>query len=238
MSPLFVDRVEAGQHLAARLADLNGLDVVVLGLPRGGVPVAAEVARALRAPLDIVLVRKIGVPYQRELAMGAIGEGGVRVIDGSIVGAAGVTDEELEAVERGERMELERRARVYRGSRPPVALSGRVAVVVDDGIATGATASVACRIARARGARRVVFAAPVGARSSVERLRADGYEVVCVATPRDLGAIGELYEDFRQTSDHEVCALLDAATSWRSGLVAVRTAAQSPAGERPKGRAA
>ena len=148
----FVDRTDAGHRLADRLRHFRGQDVVVLGLPRGGVPVAYEVARALDAPLDIIVVRKLGVPYQRELAMGTIGEGGVRVIDPGLVSRAMVSDDELHAVEARERVELERRAERFRRVRPRIPLAGRTALIVDDGIATGSTARAACQVARAQGA--------------------------------------------------------------------------------------
>jgi putative phosphoribosyl transferase len=157
----FVDRLDAGRRLAARLAYLRDADVVVLGLPRGGVPVAAEVAEALGAPLDVIVVRKLGVPFQPELGMGAIGEGGVRAINESAQWATRTTADELAAVEQRERVELERRAGRYRSGRARVELSGRTAVVVDDGVATGSTARVACLIASAQGAARVLLAVPV-----------------------------------------------------------------------------
>ena len=158
---VFADRVDAGRRLAARLGHLRGEPVVVLGLPRGGVPVAFEVAAALGAPLDVIVVRKLGVPFQPELGMGAIGEDGARIINDEIVRLAGVTDRQLAEVESRERAELERRALRFRGDRPRVPLEGRIAVVVDDGIATGSTARAACQVARAHGAARVVLAVPV-----------------------------------------------------------------------------
>ena len=204
----FVDRREAGRRLAERLIFLRGEDAVVLGLPRGGVPVAFEVARALGAPLDVILVRKLGVPFQPELAMGAIGEGGVRVVNSDVVRSAGVTPSEITEVEQREQAELDRRARRYRGDRPRVRLSGRTAVVVDDGIATGSTARAACQVARAQGAARVVLAVPVAPTSTVEELGRDA-EVVCVESHDDFWAIGQFYRDFTQTSDGEVARLLD-----------------------------
>ncbi len=207
----FLDRAEAGRRLAELLRHLSGEDVVVLGLPRGGVPVAAEVARALGAPLDVILVRKLGVPVQPELALGAIGEGGVRIINPDVVEIAGVSDTEIARVEARERGELERRARRYRGNRPPVPLPGRTAVIVDDGIATGATARAACQVARAHGASRVVLAAPVAPPSVRAALATAADEVICVETPRRFQAIGEWYADFSQTTDAEVVALLRAA---------------------------
>jgi putative phosphoribosyl transferase len=203
----FADRRDAGRRLAERLTFLRGGDVVVLGLPRGGVPVAFEVARVLGAPLDVILVRKLGVPYQPELAMGAIGEGGVRVINDEVLRLTGVKPARLAEVEQRERVELERRARRYRGDRPAVELVGRTAVVVDDGIATGSTARAACAVARAHGAARVVLAVPVAPPSAVQELGRE-VEVVSVETPEHLWAIGEWYRDFSQTSDEEVAGLL------------------------------
>lgn len=158
---LFTDRVDAGRKLAERLAPLAGEDVVVLGLPRGGLPVAAEVADALRAPLDVCLVRKLGVPFQPELGMGAVAEEGVLVLNDHVVRASGVSQAELREIEQREREVLEDRARRYRGDRPPLEIGGRTVVVVDDGIATGSTARAACRTVRNRGAARVVLAVPV-----------------------------------------------------------------------------
>ncbi|HEX5587739.1 MAG TPA: phosphoribosyltransferase family protein [Acidimicrobiia bacterium] len=208
----FRDRREAGVLLAAALAHLEGDDPVVLALPRGGVPVAFEVAQALRAPLDVVVVRKLGVPFQRELGMGAIGEGGVRVLDPSTVRLARVTPDELERVEARERAELERRVAMYRGGRPIAATEGRTAIVVDDGIATGGTARAAVLVVRAYGARRIVLAVPVAAPESVRELRDVADEVVALATPQPLVAIGPWYRHFDQTTDDEVRMLLEAAS--------------------------
>ncbi|MFJ5710764.1 phosphoribosyltransferase family protein [Streptomyces sp. NPDC093105] len=205
----FADRVDAGRQLAARLGHLRGHDVVVLGLPRGGVPVAAEVAEALDAPLDICLVRKLGVPSRPELAMGAIGEGGVRVVNEEIVRGGGVTARELEAVEEREREVLADRARTYRGSRRPVPLEGRTVVVVDDGLATGATALAACRAVRAAGAGRIVLAVPVAPHDWAARLGGEADETVAVHTPTGFAAVGQFYRRFDQTPDAEVVALLD-----------------------------
>ncbi|MGY1641415.1 phosphoribosyltransferase family protein [Geodermatophilus sp. SYSU D00703] len=206
----FTDRRDAGRRLARRLDVLRGSDVVVLGLPRGGVPVAAEVARALGAPLDVVVVRKLGVPVQPELAMGAVGEGGVTVVDRRVVALAGVGSAELARVEERERAELDRRARAFRGDRPPVPLTGRTAVVVDDGIATGSTARAACAVVRAQGAARVVLATPVCAREGARSLEPEVDELVCLEVPRWFAAVGQFYADFRPTADAEVVALLQA----------------------------
>ncbi|MGY1623152.1 phosphoribosyltransferase family protein [Geodermatophilus sp. SYSU D00965] len=207
----FPDRRDAGRRLARRLDALRGGDVVVLGLPRGGVPVAAEVARALGAPLDVVVVRKLGVPVQPELAMGAVGEGGVTVVDRRVVALAGVGPADLARVERRERAELDRRARAFRGDRPPVPLAGRTAVVVDDGIATGSTARAACMVVRAQGAARVVLAAPVCAREGTRSLEPEVDELVCLEVPRRFVAVGQFYADFRPTGDDEVVELLRAS---------------------------
>ncbi|MCX2925581.1 phosphoribosyltransferase family protein [Streptomyces sp. NEAU-W12] len=208
----FRDRRDAGRQLAARLEHLKGTEVVVLGLPRGGVPVAAEVAEALGAPLDVCLVRKLGVPFQPELGMGAIGEGGVRVINDDVVRTARVAPDELARVEAREREVLENRARRYRGGRKPVGTEGRTVVVVDDGVATGSTARAACRIARARGAARIVLAVPVAPHDWASRLGGDADELVCPHTPWDFYAIGQFYSDFSQTDDDEVVACLEEET--------------------------
>ncbi|GGS02763.1 hypothetical protein GCM10010269_47060 [Streptomyces humidus] len=207
----YMDRRDAGRQLAARLEHLKGAEVVVLGLPRGGVPVAAEVAEALGAPLDVCLVRKLGVPFQPELGMGAIGEGGVRVINDDVVRTARITPDELAEVEAREREVLQSRARRYREGREPVGLKGRTVLVVDDGVATGSTARAACRIARARGAARIVLAVPVAPHDWTARLGGDADELVCLHTPRIFYAIGEFYADFSQTDDHEVVACLEEA---------------------------
>ncbi|MFP3989582.1 phosphoribosyltransferase family protein [Streptomyces sp. E11-3] len=205
----FTDRIDAGRRLAALLHHLKGQDLVVVGLPRGGVPVAAQVAEALDAPLDVCLVRKLGVPFQPELAMGAIGEEGVRVINDEVVRATGVTDRDLAAVEAHERGVLEQRARRYRGDRQPARYEGRTVLVVDDGLATGSTALAACRIARARGASRIVLAVPVAPHDWSSRLGGEADEGVCLHTPRQFYAIGQFYADFEQTSDEEVSACLE-----------------------------
>lgn len=207
----FTDRADAGHRLATRLRHLRGKDTVVLGLPRGGVPVAFQVARALDAPLDVIVVRKLGVPYQPELAMGAIGEDGVRVLNTDVVHAAHVTPQELGAIEDAERVELERRADRFRGGTPRVSLAGKTALVVDDGVATGATAKAACQVARAHGAAQVILAVPVAAPDVVRALRESADEVVCLETPRWFTAVGEWYVHFGQTSDDEVLTLLTRA---------------------------
>jgi putative phosphoribosyl transferase len=205
---MFADRTEAGQQLATKLAYLRDEEPVVLGLPRGGVPVAAEVAHTLGAPLDVIVVRKLGVPYQPELGMGAVGEDGIRVINEEVVRIAGITPNGLARVERRERAEVEARARRFRAGRPRVALAGRPAVLVDDGIATGSTMRAACQVARAAGARRVVVAVPVAPPDVVPSFRDDADEVVCLETPSPFYAVGQWYADFTQVSDAEVTRLL------------------------------
>ncbi|GAA2135555.1 phosphoribosyltransferase family protein [Kitasatospora kazusensis] len=207
----YTDRTEAGRRLAAELTHLRGADPVVVGLPRGGVPVAAEVAGALGAPLDICVIRKLGVPFQPELAMGAIGEGGARVLNDRVIRGAAITAEQLDRVERTERTELERRAVRYRRGRDGVDLRGRTVLVVDDGLATGSTAKAACRIVRARGAARVVLAVPVAPADWRSTMAGTADELVCPFTPARFYAIGEFYADFGQTGDAEVLACLDAA---------------------------
>jgi putative phosphoribosyl transferase len=204
----FADRVDAGRRLARALTHLAGDDVVVLGLPRGGIPVAREVAQAIGAPLDVIIVRKLGAPWQPELAVGAIGEGGVRVVNRSVTAQLGLTDDEIGAVERRERAELARRVKVLRGGRPMLDLTGKTALIVDDGIATGATAEAACSVARAHGARRIVLAVPVASIAAVDALRAHADEVVSLATPADFAAVGQFYTDFSPVPDSAVQEIL------------------------------
>lgn len=206
---VFTDRGDAGRRLAHRLRPYADRDLVVLGLPRGGVPVAFEVASALHAPLDLIIVRKLGVPFQPELAMGAVGEDGATVLDNDIIQAASINSQELAEVERRERAEVERRACSLRGSRAPVALAGKTALIVDDGIATGSTARAACEVARVRGAKRVILATPVGPRGVERRLRPAADEVVCLSQPVGFYAVGQAYLDFRPTSDEEVVQLME-----------------------------
>ncbi|WP_228389189.1 phosphoribosyltransferase [Cumulibacter manganitolerans] len=206
----YVDRVDAGRRLAERLRSLRGQHVVVLGLPRGGVPVAFEVARSLGAPLDVIVVRKLGLPTHPELAMGAIGEGGYRVVDRELMARAGVRDAELAQVEARERAALDSRIERYRHGRSRADLRGATAVIVDDGIATGRTVEVACAAARRLGAARVVVAVPVGPVEALEGLPGAD-EVVVARTPDPFLAVGRHYRDFDQTTDDEVVRLLDAA---------------------------
>jgi putative phosphoribosyl transferase len=207
-SARFRDRHDAGRQLAALLEPLRGARPVVIGIPRGGVPVAAEVARALDAPLDVTMVRKIGAPQNPEFAIGALAEGGVHVLSDHAVRALGLSDAELTLLTaRVERELLERLAR-YRGARKPAELSGRIAILVDDGLATGRSALAAVQSLRKRGAARVVLAVPVAAPESARKLRRYADEVVCAKEPFDLWAVGFWYEDFTPTTDEEVAALL------------------------------
>ena len=209
---LFRDRADAGTQLAAKLIKAAparpGEDRVVLGIPRGGVPVAAAFAEAAALPLDVVVVRKLGVPDRPELAMGAVGEGGVRVTDKDVIRRHAVHPAELARVERRERAEVEDRARRLRGARPALPLAGRTAILVDDGIATGSSMTAACQVVRAHGAERVVVAVPVAPDEALERLAQLADEVVCVRTPHPFFSVGQWYRDFTQTTDAEVTALL------------------------------
>lgn len=205
---VFSDRCEAGRRLADRLLHLRSEDPVVLALPRGGVPVAVEVAHRLGAPLDILAVRKLAAPGHPELAVGAVAEGSVGVLDRRMVSATSLSDDELDGALDRESSELERRARVYHAACPAVDLEDRTVVVVDDGLATGLTDLAAVRAVRGRGARRIVVAAPVGARSAVDLLGTEADDVVCAFIPRDLRSVGQWYADFGQVGDEEVLSLL------------------------------
>jgi putative phosphoribosyl transferase len=208
----FADRIDAGRQLAAGLESLRGEEgLVVVGLARGGVPVACEVALALEAPLDVLVVRKIGVPDQPEVAMGAIGEGGVVVVNEELVSAMHITKAQFALIEKREQDELEHRVRRYRQDRAPVPLEGRTVVIVDDGIATGSTARAACQVARARGAARVVLAVPVAAAQAMEDLRSYVDELVSLDVADGPFAVGQFYEEFDQTLDEEVSLCLDRA---------------------------
>nr|WP_228430445.1 phosphoribosyltransferase family protein [Baekduia soli] len=206
----FADRHDAGRRLAPLLAAFRDEHPVVVGMARGGVPVAAEVADALRAPMDVVLVRKIGAPHQPEYAVGALAEGGIRVLDDAAVRATGIGAAELQAVIDREQRELDARLARYRGDTPPLDVRGRTVLLVDDGLATGRSARAAALSLRARGAARIVLAVPVAAPSSLRGLLDCVDDTVCVQAPADLWAVGLWYHDFRPTSDQEVTALLDA----------------------------
>ncbi|MFG3299869.1 phosphoribosyltransferase [Micromonospora chersina] len=203
------DRAEAGRMLADRLGDLAGRpDVIVLGLVRGGVPVARVIAERLGAPLDVLVVRKLGVPWAPEVAYGALGPGGVQVLNEMVAGRIG--EDERAEVRRNEQTELDRRERLYRGGRPQLDLTGRTAVIVDDGLATGATARAAVQVARHLGASRVVVAVPVGSDQAYEMLAAEADQVVCAQIPPDFAAVGAYYDDFHEVSDDEVTQALTA----------------------------
>jgi putative phosphoribosyl transferase len=208
----FRNRAEAGRLLARELSTYAGrTDVLVLALPRGGVPVAFEVARDLGAPLDVFVVRKLGVPGQEELAMGAIAPGGVCVVNEALVRQLGIPAGVLDAVAVAERRELERRERLYRGGRPPNDIRGRTVILVDDGLATGATMHAAVRALRSRGPAAIIVAAPVGAPETCAALAGVADDCVCVLRPPDLRGVALWYEDFTQTEDGEVRALLERA---------------------------
>src|SRR5690242_5853476 len=206
----FKDRTEAGRSLAEQLAHLAGSpDLLVLALPRGGVPVAFEVAQALEAPLDVFLVRKLGVPGHEELAMGAIASGGVRVLNQALVRHLGIPLSAVERVTQREQQEILRRERLYREGRAPLNPAGRRVVLVDDGLATGATMLAAVRAIRVENPERIVVAVPVASKQACEDLGQDADEVVCAATPEPFASVGAWYEDFTQTSDDEVRDLLE-----------------------------
>lgn len=212
--PPFRDRKAAGRVLANKLMGFAGApDLVVLALPRGGVPVAYEVARGLGAPLDVFVVRKLGVPGHEELAMGAIASGGARVLNDDVLSALGISEHVVDIVASIEARELARRERAYRGGRPPLDVRGSTVIVVDDGLATGSTMRAAILALRARGPARIIAAAPVAAAPVCERLKADADVVVCAVIPERFQAVGIWYEDFSQTSDEEVRALLESARS-------------------------
>jgi putative phosphoribosyl transferase len=215
---LFADRVEAGRALAERLGAYAGRpDVIVLALPRGGVVVGYEVARALRVPLDVLVVRKLGVPGHSELAMGAIASGGARVLSPDVIDALGISQSQIEAVAVREQAELERRERAYRGAQPAAPLSGRTVLLADDGLATGATMRAAVRSLRLHEPARIVVAVPVGAPQTCAELRDEADEVVCARSPDPFEAVGSWYDDFSQTSDNEVRGLLARAAARELG---------------------
>lgn len=212
MAITFTDRAEAGRELATSLTRFAGHDQpIVLALPRGGLPVAAEVAAHLHSPLDVMVVRKLGVPGHEELAMGAIASGGIRVLNDHVVRGLGITAEAIDRVAMHEAHELARREKLYRGDRPYPSLSNRCVILVDDGLATGSTMSAAIAAARQHGAKTIVVAVPVGSPSAVHLLSSQADKVVCLAAPVGFRAVSEFYENFGQTTDHEVRSILDAA---------------------------
>ena len=215
MSPrLFRDRAEAGRLLAARLEHYEGKPgVMVLALPRGGVPVAYEVAKALRAPMDVFIVRKLGVPGQEELAMGAVATGGVRVLNDQVVKGLGVPEYVIDAVVKWETEELNRRERLYRGDRPPPDVGGKTVILVDDGLATGSTMLAAVQALRQQGPARIVVAVPVASPDTCELLKTYADDVLCAATHEPFYAVGLWYRDFSQTTDEEVRELLERSAS-------------------------
>jgi putative phosphoribosyl transferase len=205
----FRDRREAGRVLAHKLKKYAGRhEVVMLALPRGGVPVAFEVAEALGAPMDIFLVRKLGTPGHRELAMGAIASGGIRVLNDEVVRWLGISDEQIDAVSREEQRELERRQQAYLEGRPLTPLEGRIVILVDDGLATGSTMRAAVQAVRQRNPARIVVAVPVGARDTCSEMAALADEVICARMPEPFSAVGQWYLDFEQTTDSEVMGLI------------------------------
>jgi predicted phosphoribosyltransferase len=216
--------MDAGRQLAAALSIHKPEHPVVLALPRGGVPVAAEVASELDAPLDIILVRKIGVPFQPELAMGAVVDGGSPLVvrNQDVIAMARISEADFEAVRDRELAEIERRRQLYSGGRPPVEVAGRTVIVIDDGIATGATTRAALQATRLRHPKRLILAVPVAPSESLAEMRAEADEVVCLEDYADFGAIGFYYSDFRQISDQQVIALLErfAAGPGRAPLIA------------------
>jgi putative phosphoribosyl transferase len=213
---IFRNRQEAGQRLASRLGEYaNREDVIVLGVPRGGVPVAFEVATALNLPLDIFVLRKLGVPGHEELAFGAIGSGGVRVLDASVMEQLGISDLDIALVTRAEREELERREGLYRGSRPPLHVYGKTVILVDDGIATGSSLRAAIHALRPMKPAAIVIATPVAPPSTVRCLQHEVDELVCVEMPEPFYGVGQFYHDFSQVSDEEVIELLDHAFQQR-----------------------
>jgi putative phosphoribosyl transferase len=230
---IFANRTEAGQELALRLGTFaNRDDVIVLGAPRGGIPVAFGVATALRVPLDVFVLRKLGVPGQEEFAFGAIASGGVRILDRNTVEGLGMTGLDIERVTRAEKQELERREQAYRGGRPPLDVNGLTVILVDDGIATGSSMRAAIRALRLMKPARIVIAVPVAPASTCSQLRVEVDELVCLEMPEPFYGVGQFYDDFTQVSDEKVKELLDRA--WRQGHDPRYETAQSAAkGTRP-----
>ena len=222
---MFRDRTEAGQRLAQRLLRYkNQPQVVVLGLARGGMPVASEVARALHVPLDVFLVRKLGVPGQEELAMGATASGNVRVLNDPVIAALGISPATIEAVASKEHREIERRERLYRGDRPSLAVENKTIILIDDGLATGSTMRAAVLALRRQHPASIVVAVPVAAASTCEDLKHEVDEIVCVLTPDNFFAVGQWYEDFSQITDEEVRDLLKCAPVAVSSTATLRQA--------------
>ncbi len=214
----FTNRAEAGRRLASYLAKYADRDdVLVLGVPRGGAPVAFEAATALKVPLDAFVLRKLGVPGQEELAFGAIGSGNVRFLDKQITQGLGISDLEIEMVTRSERMELERRERKYRKGRPPLDVQGKTVILVDDGIATGSSLTAGVHALRQMKPAAIVVAVPVAPQATLDRLRHEVDELVCVEVPEPFYGVGQFYQDFSQVSDEEVTKLLERASRGRGG---------------------
>ncbi len=212
ITPLFRDRSDAGRALAARLiSSVSDQNPLILALPRGGVPVAFEAAKALHAELDIFLVRKLGVPGHEELAIGALASGGVRILNEALIADLRLSQKAIEDVTSREQVELERREKLYRAGRPAIPVRDRTVVLIDDGLATGASMKAASRALRAEGPRRLIVAVPVAAHQTCDELRGEVDQVVCVETPDPFLAVGIWYEDFQQTTDEEVQLLLERA---------------------------
>jgi putative phosphoribosyl transferase len=214
-SPPFEDRRDAGRKLAGKLSRFGGERCVVFGLPRGGVPVGYEISRSLGAPLDVFVSRKLGAPGQPEFGIGAVAAGGVRILNADVVKRLGISDEYIGRVTAREVAEVERRLRFFRGGRPEPEVGGRTVILVDDGLATGVTARAAVEALRQRGPGRLVLAAPVCAAQTAKLFRSRVDELVCLASPSDLGAIGLWYKNFEQTTDEEVVQLLEKARTER-----------------------
>jgi len=216
MSASYQDRFDAGRNLAMRLSEYaNRQDVVILALPRGGLPVAFEVAGALKAPLDVFLVRKLGLPGYEELAMGALASGDVRVINEDVVRQFKIPQHVMDAVAAEQQRELERREQMYRAGREPLNVAGKTVILIDDGLATGSTMRAAVQALRLSNAQKIVVAVPVGAADTCENLRSEADQVVCAEAPEDFTAVGRWYVDFTQTTDEEVCELLNRAAHER-----------------------
>src|SRR6185503_110440 len=211
------DRRHAGLELARYLADVKGQDVVVLALPRGGVPVAFEVARALDAPLDVFVVRKLGLPGHPEFAMGALASGGVRVLNDEVVRLYRIPEQAVDAIAKDERHELERRERAFRSQRPPLDVGGRTVVLIDDGLATGSTMKAAVEAVRSLRPARIIVAVPVGSPDTCREFAAIADDIICARAPEHFAAVGQWYDDFRQTTDEEVRELLRAASAEPAG---------------------